>query len=173
MGRLGRINTMLELLKDLFGFNSEGRRNRKPLTPWPEEMMKSRLVAKPINPPPPCPPVAESEIFKKAKDIIQLEGFVFFDNPYAFLGGGCSRYDLGDIRLITHAGYGKEKDYLKIALQGAEIPLAEQESVELAKIWDTKRKKELKQAKEEWEEEIKDKFLKLNLNDITGNKTTD
>lgn len=164
---------MFKVLKELFGFPSYYSGKLQPHRPWPEEMMKSTGVAKPNNPAPPCPPVVESDIFKKAKAIVQLEGFEFYDNPYSFLGGNCSRYDLGDIRLITHTAYGEKKDYLEIYLQGGEIPLTQQESIELARIWNAKREKETKEINEERAARLKEEFLKLDLNELARNKTTD
>lgn len=56
---------MFKILKELFGFPSYYSGKLQPRRPWPEEMMKSSGVAKPNNPAPPCPPIAQSQFERK------------------------------------------------------------------------------------------------------------
>ena len=147
---------MFNILKKLFGFTSGGRVPMPKIAPPPPP--RNTGVAKPNNPP--CPPVLESQAFKKAKEILNLEAINW--SYYR------QKIQIGDVELLYCDGYDEDSS-VEVTYKGLSVDLRNYEKENLACIWAAKESIGVRKEKER----INSDFIKLNLNEITGNKTTD
>jgi len=152
---------MFKILKELFGFPNYYSGKLRPRRPWPKEMTKSTGVGNPNNPTPPCPPVVESENFKKVKEIIALDVF-----KYKACYSLSYLYELGDITVyFWPLSVIANKPKLAINYKGIAIPLTEEEENSLGAIWKAKEDAKIKIARENATSE----FLKLDINELIPN----